>query len=79
MRSQKTPFGSQAPNVFPPRDGYLGGEMRRRIADCRERLRRGRAARRIAGRASSPAEILPAEKAETAGASATSGTLGIKT
>ena len=28
-----------------------GGEMRRRIADCRERLRRNRAARRIAERA----------------------------
>jgi hypothetical protein len=28
-----------------------GGEMRRRIADCRERLRRNRAARRIAQRA----------------------------
>ncbi|HJQ34261.1 MAG TPA: hypothetical protein VJ866_18930 [Pyrinomonadaceae bacterium] len=30
---------------------YQGGEMRRRIADCRERLRRNRAARRIAERA----------------------------
>ena len=28
-----------------------GGEMRRRIAGCRERLRRNRAARRIAERA----------------------------
>ena len=30
---------------------YQGGEMRRRIDGCRERLRRNRAARRIAERA----------------------------
>ena len=30
---------------------YQGGEMRRRIAVCRERLRRNRAARRISERA----------------------------
>lgn len=31
-----------------PYEGYQGAEMRRRITDCRERLRRNRAARRIA-------------------------------
>jgi hypothetical protein len=40
-----------------------GGEMRRRIADCRGRLRRNRAARRIAERATAhtfqTAEELP--------------------
>ena len=69
MRNQKAPLS------FSPRMSYQGDEMRRRIADCRERLRRGRAARRIAGRESSPAEILTAEEAELVGTSAASGTL----
>ena len=73
MRNQKAPFG------FSPRVSYQGDEMKRRIADCRERLRRGRAARRIAGRESSPAEILPTEEAEMVGPSATSGRLKSKT
>ena len=34
-----------------PCEAVQGEEMRRRIADCRERLRRNRAARRIAERA----------------------------
>jgi hypothetical protein len=42
-------------------------EMRRRIADCRERLRRNRAARRIPERANPPTELLAAAEApETA-------------
>jgi hypothetical protein len=73
MRNQKAALS------FSPRLGYQGEDMRRRIADCRERLRRGRAARRIAGRESSPAEILPAEGAGMAGASVTSGGLKAKT
>lgn len=72
MRNQKAPLS------FSPRMSYQGDEMKRRIADCRERLRRGRAARRIAGRESSPAEILAAGEPEMVGASATSGTLGDK-
>jgi hypothetical protein len=73
MRNQKAPLS------FSPHVSFQGDEMRRRIADCRERLRRGRAARRIAGRESSPAEILPAEGAEMVGASAKSGGLKEKT
>lgn len=40
-------------------------EMRRRIADCRERLRRNRAARRIPERATPPTELF-AERAPEA-------------
>jgi hypothetical protein len=40
-------------------------EMRRRIADCRERLRRNRAARRIPERATPPNELF-AERAPEA-------------
>jgi len=65
MRNQKTPFG------FSTRDGYEEGEMRRRIADCRERLRRERAARKIIARAMSADEIVSAEGAEMTGASVT--------
>ena len=36
------------------RDGLGGAEMKRRIADCRGRLRRNRAAQRIEGRAAGP-------------------------
>ena len=50
-----------------PRDeGFHGAEMRRRIADCRERLRRERAARRISERASPPVEGLSDAGPETA-------------
>jgi hypothetical protein len=41
-------------------------EMRRRIADCRDRLRRNRAARRIPERATPPTEMLAAKAPETA-------------
>ena len=41
-------------------------EMRRRIADCRGRLRRNRAARRIPERATPPTEMFDAEAPETA-------------
>jgi hypothetical protein len=60
MRNQKA-------TVSPPHgEGHQGAEMRRRIADCRERLRRKRAARRIAERASPQSEDLTAEGPETA-------------
>jgi hypothetical protein len=45
MRNQRT----QA--VSSPFEAYQGAEKRRRITGCRERLRRNRAARRIAERA----------------------------
>ena len=46
-------------------------EMRRRIADCRGRLRRNRAARRIPERATPPTELFDAADApETAPAGA---------
>jgi hypothetical protein len=47
-------------------EGFQGAEMRRRIADCRERLRRERAARRIAERASPRIEGSAVEGPETA-------------
>ena len=45
MRNQRMSAGS------PPCEGYQVPETRRRIDGCRERLRRNRAARRIAERA----------------------------
>lgn len=51
-------------------DCYPGGELRRRVADCRGRLRRNRAARRIAERANPHASDLPAEVTPAAHASA---------
>jgi hypothetical protein len=39
---------------FSPQGGAESHEMRRRIAGCRERLRRGRAAQTIARRAPEP-------------------------
>ena len=45
MRTQRTQANVSAFEL------YQGGEMRRRIAVCRERLRRNRAARRISERA----------------------------
>ena len=45
MRNQRMLAGSS------PCEADQGAEMRRRITDCRERLRRNRAARRIAERA----------------------------
>jgi hypothetical protein len=60
MRNLKSP-------VSPPHgEGHEGAEMRRRIADCRERLRRKRAARRITERASPQIEDPTAEGPETA-------------
>ena len=60
MRNQKT---LARPWQF---DCYPGGEMRRRVADCRERLRRDRAARRIAERATPHGEDSTAEVGELA-------------
>ena len=45
MRNQRTLAGSS------PCEGYQVAEIRRRVDGCRERLRRNRAARRIAERA----------------------------
>ncbi len=45
MRNQRMLVNSS------PCEAYQGAEMRRRITGCRERLRRNRAARRIAERA----------------------------
>jgi hypothetical protein len=47
MRNQRMPVNPSTSEV------YEGGEMRQRISDCRERLRRNRATRRIAERDSS--------------------------
>jgi hypothetical protein len=47
--------------VSSPFEAYQGAEMRRRITDCRERLRRNRAARRIAERAT-PHTLQPADE-----------------
>ncbi|HVF55816.1 MAG TPA: hypothetical protein VM934_06675 [Pyrinomonadaceae bacterium] len=41
-------------------NGFHGAEMKRRIADCRERLRRNRAAQRISERS-----IVPAAESRT--------------
>jgi hypothetical protein len=53
MRNQRTLA------VSPTCEAYQGAEMRRRITGCRERLRRNRAARRIAERAT-PRTYVPA-------------------
>ena len=50
---------------FAPGGGGHVVEMRRRVADCRERLRRNRAARRIPERATPPDELF-AERAPEA-------------
>ena len=58
MRNQRMPVNSS------PCEAYQGAEMRRRITGCRERLRRNRAARRIAERAT-PHTHVPAEELPT--------------
>jgi hypothetical protein len=55
MRNQRTLA------VSSPFEAYQGAEMRRRITGCRERLRRNRAARRIAERAT-PHTYVPADE-----------------
>ena len=60
MRNQRTPVNSS------PCEGYQVGEMRRRIDDCRERLRRNRAARRIAERATPHTYVSAEEMPELA-------------
>lgn len=55
MRNQRVLAGSS------PCEGYQVAEMQRRIEGCRERLRRNRAARRIAERAT-PDTFEPAEQ-----------------
>jgi hypothetical protein len=51
MRDQRTAVN------FSTGGAYQVLEMRRRIADCRGRLRRNRAARRIPERATPPTEL----------------------
>lgn len=66
MREQRTAVN------FSTGSAYEVLEMRRRIADCRDRLRRNRAARRISERATTPTEMFAAaDVPETALASAT--------
>lgn len=55
MRNQRTLA------VSSPCEAYQGAEMRRRITGCRERLRRNRAARRIAERAT-PHTYVPSDE-----------------
>ena len=64
MREQRTAVN------FSKVGAYQVLEMRRRIADCRGRLRRNRAARRIPERATPPTEMFAAEVPETAHACA---------
>ena len=64
MRTQRTQANVSAFEL------YQGGEMRRRIADCRERLRRNRAARRISERAAPHTFEFAEESPELALASA---------
>lgn len=54
MREQRTALN------FSTGGAYQVLEMRRRIADCRDRLRRNRAARRISERATPPTEMFAA-------------------
>ena len=60
MRHQRTPVNSS------PCEAYQGAEMRRRITGCRERLRRNRAARRIAERATPHTYVSAEEMPELA-------------
>ena len=60
MRNQRMLAGST------PCGGYQVAEKRRRITDCRERLRRNRAARRIAERATPHTHVSAEELSEMA-------------
>jgi hypothetical protein len=60
MRNQRTLAGSS------PCEAYQAAEMRRRITGCRERLRRNRAARRIAERATPHTHVSAEELPELA-------------
>ncbi|HEX8558341.1 MAG TPA: hypothetical protein VF668_09575 [Pyrinomonadaceae bacterium] len=64
MRNQRTLANSS------PCEAYQAGELRRRITGCRERLRRNRAARRIAERATPHTFQTAEESPELATASA---------
>ena len=64
MTNQRTLVNSS------PSGDYDGGEMRRRIADCRERLRRNRASRRITERATPRPDDFTADEPRLALASA---------
>jgi hypothetical protein len=60
MRNQRTLLNSS------PSSSYQVGEMRRRIADCRERLRRNRASRRITERATPQTDDFAPDEPELA-------------
>ena len=60
MRNQRMLVSSS------PCEAYQAAEMRRRITDCRERLRRNRAARRIAERATPHTHVSADELPELA-------------
>jgi hypothetical protein len=73
MRNQRMLAGSS------PYEGYQLAEMRRGIDGCRERLRRNRAARRIAERATPDTFETAEELPPTAHASAATDVLGEET
>lgn len=73
MTNQRTLVNSS------PGSDYNGGEMRRRIADCRGRLRRNRAARRITERATPHTDDFTADEPRLALASAGMGVREEKT
>ena len=60
MRNQRMPVSSA------PLGAYQAAEKRRRITGCRERLRRNRAARRIAERATPHTHVSAEELPEMA-------------
>lgn len=64
MRSNRTPVGLSQMNGC-----YHGEDVRRRVAGCRDRLRRNRAARRITERAAPGAAEVCAEASEVVNAS----------
>ena len=71
MRDQRRPVN------YSPCEAYQAAELRRRVEGCRERLRRNRAARRIAERATphtfETAEDLPELALAPAGTDARGG------
>ncbi|HEX8285079.1 MAG TPA: hypothetical protein VF588_17080 [Pyrinomonadaceae bacterium] len=73
MRNQRTLV------ISSPCEAYQGAEMRRRITGCRERLRRNRAARRIAERATPHTHVSADERPELALAPAGTGARGEET
>ena len=73
MRNQRMLVNSSPSNC------YQGSEMRRRIADCRERLRRNRASRRITERATPRTDDFASDEAKLSLACAGAGVRKEKT